>query len=143
MHGASDRDTQLYPPHNNSSVHLTTTIYVRRTGPDNQRNAERADNPTRLRILIPDIGTDHPAVTLPRRACVRLNRLRTSVGRFRFCLYKWGMHFSAASECGAKEQTVDHVVLQCPIHRPPHGLHGLMVLDDKIIEWLLNTCPVT
>ena len=30
MHGASNRDTHLYPPHN-SSVHLTTT-YVRRTG---------------------------------------------------------------------------------------------------------------
>ena len=30
---------------------------------------------------------------------------------------------------------------QCPIHRPPHGLHGLTVLDDETIEWLLNTCP--
>jgi len=23
-------------------------------------------------------------------------------------------------ECGAEEQTVDHVVLECPIHQPPH-----------------------
>jgi len=38
--------------------------------------------------------------------------------RFRSCLYKWGMASSAACECGA-EQTVDHVVLHCPIHRPP------------------------
>jgi len=35
-------------------------------------------------------------------------------------------------------QTVDHVVLQCPIHRPPHGL---TVVDDETIEWLFNTCP--
>jgi len=41
----------------------------------------------------------------------------------------------------AQKNTVDHVVLQCPIHRPPHGLHGLTVLDDETIEWLLNTCP--
>jgi len=34
------------------------------------------------------------------------------------------MATSAAHECGA-DQTVDHVVFQCPIHRPPHGLHGL------------------
>jgi len=50
------------------------------------------------------------------------------------------MASSAACECGAEEQTVDHVVLQCPIHRPPHGLHGLTVLDDETTEWLLNTC---
>jgi len=56
-------------------------------------------------------------------------------------LYEWGMASSAACECGAEEPTVDHVVLQCPVHRPPHGLHGLTVLDNETIEWLLNTCP--
>jgi len=50
------------------------------------------------------------------------------------------MASSAAFECGVEKQTVDHVVLQCPIHRPPHGLHGLTVQDDETIEWLLNTC---
>jgi len=44
-------------------------------------------------------------------------------------------------ECCAEEQTIAHVVLQCPIHRSPLGLHSLMVLDDETIEWLLNTCP--
>jgi len=46
-----------------------------------------------------------------------------------------------ACECDAEEQIVDHVVLQCPIHRPPDGLHRLTALDDETIEWLLNTCP--
>ena len=58
----------------------------------------------------------HPGMTLPRRAWV--NRLRTGVGRFCFFLYKWGMASSAACECGA-QQTIDHVVLYRPIHRPP------------------------
>ena len=40
-----------------------------------------------------------------------------------------------------RRTTYDHVVLQCPIHRPPHGLHDLTVLDDETIEWLLNNCP--
>jgi len=44
---------------------------------------------------------------------------------------------SAACECGAEEQTTDHVVLQCPIHR----LHGLTVLDDQTIDWLLKHLP--
>jgi len=79
-------------------------------------------------------------MTLPRTAWVRLNRFRTGVGRFRSCLYNWGMASSAACKCGAEEQTVDHV-LHCPIHRPHHGLHGLTVPDDETAEWLLNTCP--
>jgi len=70
--------------------------------------------------------------------CVQLNRLHTGVGLFRSCLYKWGMASSAACEYGAEEQTVDHVVLQCTIHRPPDGLHGLTVLDDETTELLMR-----
>jgi len=48
----------------------------------------------------------------------------------------------AAYGCGAADQTVDHVAFQCPIlQQSPHGLHGLTVLDDETIDWLLNTCP--
>jgi len=107
---------------------------------DHQWNAEWADNPTRLHTLIPDTGTHTPRMTLPRRAWVRLNRLHTGVGRFRSCLYKWGMASSAACECSA-EQTVNHVVLHCPIHQTPNGLHSVTVLDDQTTKWLLNTCP--
>jgi len=52
-------------------------------------------------------------MTLRRRAWVRLNRLRTGVGRFRSCLYNWGITSSSAWECGAEEQTSDHV---CHLH---------------------------
>jgi len=80
-------------------------------------------------------------MTLPRRDWDRLNRLRTGVGRFCSCLYKWGITSSATCECGSEKQTVDHVGLQCPIHRPPHGPDDLTVLGDETIEWMLNTCP--
>jgi len=53
----------------------------------------------------------------PRTAWIRLDRLRTGVGRFRSCLHKWGMAPPTDCECGAEEQTVDHVVLHCPIYR--------------------------
>jgi len=52
-----------------------------------------------------------------------------------------GMAASAICESGAEDQAVDHVVFQCPIHRHSYGLHGLTVLDDETIDWLLNTCP--
>jgi len=51
------------------------------------------------------------------------------------------MAFFAACECGAEDETEDHVILQRPIHRPPHGLHGLTLLDDETTDWLLKTCP--
>jgi len=55
---------------------------------DHQWNVEWADKSTRLRTSIPDTGTHTPGMTFPRRAWIRLNRLRTGVGRFRSCLYK-------------------------------------------------------
>jgi len=48
---------------------------------------------------------------------------------------------SAGCECGTKEQTADHVVLQCPINQLPHRLHSLTFLDDEKFNWLLNTRP--
>jgi len=90
-----------------------------------------------LRTFIPDIGVHPPVMTLPRTAWVQRNRLRTDVGRFRSCSHKWGMALSVTCESCA-EQAVEHVVLHCPIYRPPHGLHGQAVLDDETIEWLLN-----
>jgi len=70
---------------------------------DHQWDAEWADNPTRLRIFIPDTGTHPPGMTLPRNAWVRLNRLRTGVGRFRSCLRKWGMILSASFWCALEQ----------------------------------------
>jgi len=78
-------------------------------------------------------------MALPRRAWVRHDRLRISVGHFRSCLHKQGIAPSVACECGTEEQAIDHVVLHCTIHRPPHVVHGLTVLDDDTIKWLLNT----
>jgi len=51
------------------------------------------------------------------------------------------MTSSAACECGAEEQTIDHVVLHCALHRLSCEAHGLTVLGDETIEWLLNLCP--
>jgi len=130
LHGTSNRDTYFYPLHSNPLASLTTT-YVRRSG--------RIINVTRSGRPTPHFNsryrhTHTPGMTLPRRAWVRLNRLCTGVGPYPSCLYKWGMASSAACECGAEEQTIDHVILQCPIHQSPHRLHGLMVLDDETTE---------
>ena len=33
-------------------------------------------------------------------------------------------------ECGTPEQTADHVLTACPIHRAPHRARGLTVLNN-------------
>jgi len=85
----------------------------------------------RLRTFIPDTGVYPPGMAQPRTAWVWLNCLRTHS-----CLLKWGMRLvpSAACERGAEEQTVDHVVLHCPIRSHSHGQHGLAVLDNETID---------
>jgi len=52
-----------------------------------------------------------PRVNLPRTAWVRLNRLRTGVGRFCSYLYQWRMASSAACECGAAEKNTPSTML--------------------------------
>jgi len=94
------------------------------------------NNPTRLRTSIPDTGTHTPGMTLPRR-WVWLNcRCRTfslppvQMGYGLFCgVWVW--------------RRTNRQPCRPPLSNPstPHGLHGLAVLDDETIEWLLNTCP--
>ena len=103
-------------------------------------NAEYCENASRLRAFVPRTSVRPVEMGLPRAAWVRLNRLRTSVGRFHSSMHKWGLAPSPNCECGASEQTANHVLTACPIHQAPHGARGLTVLDDKTRCWLNNTC---
>jgi len=89
MRGVSNRDTRWYPPHNNLSVHLTTTLLAA-LWVDHRWNGEWLDKPTRLCTFIPDTTTNPPGMTLPRTAWVRLNRLCTVVGTFPLLLTQMG-----------------------------------------------------
>ena len=84
---------------------------------------------SRFRAFVPRTGARPVGMGLPQAALVKLNRLRTSVGRFHSSMHKWGLVPSPNCECGASEQTADHVLTACPIHRAPHGARGLKVLD--------------
>ena len=90
-------------------------------------NAEYCESASRLRAFVPETGARPVGMGLPRAAWVKLNRLRTGVGRFHLCMHKWGLALSPNFECGASEQTADHVLTACPIHRAPHGARGLTV----------------
>ena len=102
-------------------------------------NAEYCENASRLRAFVPETGARPVGMGLPQAAWVKLNRLRTGVGRFHSSMHKWGLAPSPNCECGASEQTANHVLTACPIHRAPHGARGLTVLDDETQCWLNNT----
>ena len=89
------------------------------------------ENASRLRAFVLDTGARPVGMGLPRVAWVKLNRLRTSVGRFHSSMHKWGLAPSPNCECGTSEQTADHVLTACLIHRAPHGARGLTVFDDE------------
>ena len=97
---------------------------------------EYCENASRLRAFVAETDARLVGMGLPRAAWVKLNRLRTGVGRFHSSMHKWGLAPSPNCECGASEQTADHVLTACPIHRAPHGARGLTVLDDETRCWL-------
>ena len=97
---------------------------------------EYCENASRLHAFVPETSARPVGMGLPRAAWVKLNRLRTDVGRFHSSMHKWGLAPSPNCKCGTSEQTTDHVLTACPIHRAPHGARGLTVLDDKTRCWL-------
>ena len=99
---------------------------------------EYCENPSRLRGFMPETGARPVGMGLPRAAWVKLNCLRTGVGRFHLSMHKWGIAPSPNFECGASEQTADHVLTACLIHWAPHGARGRMVLNDETRFWLSN-----
>ena len=92
-----------------------------------------------VHAFVPGTGARPVGMGLPRAAWVKLNRLRTGVRQFHSSMHKWGLAPSPNCECGASEQTADHVLTACPIHRATHGPRGLTVLDDETRCWLNNT----
>ena len=71
---------------------------------------EYCENASRLRAFVPGTGARPVGMDLPRAAWVKLNRLRTGVGQFHSSMNKWGLAPSPNCECGASEQTADHVL---------------------------------
>ena len=89
------------------------------------------ENASKLCAFVPWTHARPVGMGLPQAAWVQ-----TGVGRFHLSMHKWGLAPSPNCECGTSEQTADHVLTVCPIHRAPHGARGLTVLDDKTQCWL-------
>ena len=78
-------------------------------------DTEYSKSMSALGVYIPWVSTKPIGMNLTGTACVKLNRLRTGVGRFGSSMHKWSLASSAKCECTASEQTADHSILICPI----------------------------
>ena len=98
-------------------------------------NAEYCENSSRLSVFVARTGARPVEMGLSRAAWVKFNRLRIGVGQFHSSMHKWGLTSSPNCECGAAEQTADHILIACPIQQAPHGTQVLTVLDDETRCW--------
>ena len=67
---------------------------------------------------------------------MKLNRLRTGVGRFNSNMFRWGLAESPSCVYGLEPQTAQHLIHHCPIHRPRDGNADLTTLDENTVQWL-------
>ena len=75
-----------------------------------------------------------PGLTMPRKEWVKLNRLRTGVGRFNNNMLRWGLSKSPFCNCRSEPQTAEHVIYHCPIHRPQNGNVDLTAPDETTVQ---------
>ena len=75
---------------------------------NHKSKTEYCENAFRLRAFVPGTGARPVGMSLPRAAWVKLNRLRTSVGRFHSSMHKWGLtlHRVASVVPPSKPQTM-------------------------------------
>ena len=74
-----------------------------------------------------------PGISFPRTAWVRFNCLQTGIGLFHLEMHKWGMAFTMACECGAKEKTAEHVIISCHIYYHPNGANAFSDVSKNLV----------
>ena len=73
---------------------------------------------------------------LARKQWVKLNRLPCGTARVGDTLELWGVQESATCACGHITQSVQHVVVDCMVHKAPDGFAGLRRPDAATRSWL-------
>ena len=87
----------------------------------------------RLRTFIQTPSNKPIGHDLARYSLVCLNRIRTGYGRFNANMNQMGLSPSASCECGATDQTAQHIASECRLHRCKGDL---VVLDTAARNWL-------
>ena len=115
LSGSSDtrqvrlRSRRLFVPAAQNLLNNLARLGIRASERKNHKwNTEYCEGASRLRAFVLGTGARPVGMGLSRAAWVKLNRLRTGVGRFHSSMDKWGLAPSPNCECGAlsKPQTM-------------------------------------
>jgi hypothetical protein len=73
-----------------------------------------------------------------RHEWVFLNWVRTNQGRCDFLMHRWRFGEAPTCDCGADQQTMSHIIKECPRKWFPGGLATLNSADPDAVEYLMN-----
>jgi hypothetical protein len=109
--------------------HPSTTLF---SIPDAWTTAWSASPPVNDDLIV----DRSPGFDLQRHNWVLLNRFLTKQGRCVHLMHRWGLVESPACDCSAEEQTIRHIVDDCPLRLFADGLTGLFAMSDETVEYL-------
>ena len=88
--------------------------------------------------LVADPNDKLKGQEIDRRTWTQLNRIRTNHGQCNHVLNKWNPTVDPKCDCGHPDQTIHHIVNECPMRKFSGGLHEINDLTDEAIEWIRN-----
>ena len=77
--------------------------------------------------------------SLCRKDWVTLNRARSKVGKTNKNMHRWGIASSPDCPCGEQEQTMEHILRNCP-QGPTCTDEDLREVSDNALEWIRHWC---
>lgn len=83
-----------------------------------------------------DLNKGVEGMDLPRDVWAVLNRIRTGHGRCGSMMSKWGLKDSPSCDCGHDNQTIHHIVEDCPKRRFHRGIEGIHAANNNALEWI-------
>jgi hypothetical protein len=117
----SRRSVSNFDPHPSTKLFSIPDAWMMR-----QQNCQR----------IMDSNVRPPGFDLRRHNCVLLNRFQTEQERCAHFMHRWGFVKSPACDCCAEEQTMRHIVDDCPLRLFADGLTKLCAMSDETVEYL-------
>jgi hypothetical protein len=53
-------------------------------------------------------------------------------------MHRWYLKENSACDCGESQQTVDHIIMDCPERKFERNTKELIDLTESAVEWITN-----